>query len=669
MTMTNRAYSLLDIKRFDDKQRTFEGVASTPSVDRMGDVVDPMGARYVLPMPLLLDHDSTQQVGHVEFAKPSKNGIPFKAVITSIDTPGKAKDLVDYAWDLVKHRLRSFVSIGFRSDDQESLPDGGYKFNSWEWLELSLCSIPANSEAVIAQGKSLDKAFVAFKSFDTSLRAASGQSQSSGVDTTPPAPGKSKSTIPVKAQEGKQVMSKKSIADQISAFTATREAKSADMDAIMETAAEKGETLDADGKEKYDTLVSEVKEIDDHIVRLKAAEERAKAAAVAVIGTTPKAAADSRGSVPVVQVRRNTIKGLGFVQLLAARFMAKEDGVSPADIAISRGWGDDVVSVLRTPKNVIKTAIAAASTTDSTWAGPLVTYNNMQEEFIELLRPMSVLSRIPNLRRVPFNIKVPRETSGTTGYWVGQGSPKPVSKGAFDTVTLDFAKVAGITFQTQELLRFSRPNSEQLMINSLTHALTYLVDRDFLDPAKAATVGVSPASVTNGSSSVTATGTSADAFRADFRSALVLYTRANYSLNGLVIVMSQTMALSLGLLRTDFGQKEFPDLNKDGGFIEGIPVVTSENIVANGGSPADGSLIAFLNASDILLADDGGVDIDISTEASIQTNDAPDSPMTASTVLTSLWQNNLCAIRVERYITWVKARTDSVVYITGGNYR
>ena len=34
------------------------------------------------------------------------------------------------------------------------------------------------------------------------------------------------------------------------------------------------------------------------------------------------------------------------------------------------------------------------------------TYNNMQEEFIELLRPLSVISRLPGLRRVPFNIKV-----------------------------------------------------------------------------------------------------------------------------------------------------------------------------------------------------------------------------------------------------------------------
>jgi hypothetical protein len=129
-----------------------------------------------------------------------------------------------------------------------------------------------------------------------------------------------------------------------------------------------------------------------------------------------------------------------------------------------------------------------------------------------------------------------------------------------------------------------------------------------------------------------------------FGNALSLYTQANYSLDSLVIAMTQTQALRLSLMRTDFNNKLFPDVNKDGGSIEGIPVVTSENIVANGGSPADGALIAFINASDILLADDGAVDVDISTEASIQTDSAPDSPTTASTTLVSLWQTILVGI-------------------------
>lgn len=655
----NRAYSILNIKAVKEDERIIEGIASTPSPDRMGDVVDPMGAQFKLPLPLLWQHNSREPIGEVFFAKPNKDGIPFKAKIVQTLEPGRLKDRLDEAWQSIKLGLVRAVSIGFTINAYEILKEGGWRINEWEWLELSAVTIPAQSEATIN----------VVKSIDAPLLAASGFAQKGNERTVKAGVTASRSTHAVKAMEAKTM--KKTIAEQIAAFEATRQAKAAEMDTLMDVCAEKGETLDAAGKETYDTLKDEVKEIDEHLVRLKDMQTRNVAKAAPVAGDTAEAAAASRrGTSPIVSVRNAAPKGIGFVRLLAARFMAKEDGVSPADIAHSKGWGDDIVSVLKMPKSIIqKAAIAPANTTDSTWAGPLVVYENLQGEFIELLRPKSILERIPGLRRVPFNIKVPRETAPTTGYWVGQGSPKPVSKGALDTVTLDFAKVAGITYQTQELLRFSQPNSEQLMINSLVKAITYLVDRDFLDPAKAVATGVSPASITNGATSITATGTTADAFRADFAALLTLYAQANYNLDGLVVVMTQSQALKLGLMRNDFGSKEFPDINKDGGFIEGVPVITSENIVANGGSPADGSIIVALNANDILLADDGAVDVDVSTEASIQAESAPDSPTTASTVLISLWQNNLVGIRCERFVTWQKAKTDSVLYITGGNYR
>jgi HK97 family phage major capsid protein/HK97 family phage prohead protease len=653
----NRAYSILTVKAVQEDQRIIRGTATTPAPDRVGDIVEPMGVKFKNPMPLLHQHDTSAPVGTVKFDKPTKSGITFEARIPKIDEPGLLKDRVDLAWAEVKAGLVPAVSIGFRALEFNRMDDGGLRFVETEVMELSLVTVPANADCTISMIKSLD----------TAQRAATGHTLNGEDRTTPPAPGKSKtSTLPVKAQERKQTM-KKSIAEQISAFSATREAKSADMDVIMDTAAEKGETLDADGKEKYDTLLSEVKEIDDHIVRLKAAEERSKAAAVPVVGSSSSQAAVVRGGS-----RRHhaacASQGLRLRPSARCPLHGAEENIPAYQIAESKGWGDEISAVLKMPSHVLKSAIAAGNTTDSTWAGPLVTYNNLQEEFIELLRPNALISKIPGLRRVPFNIKVPRETATMTAYWVGQGSPKPVSKGALDTVTLDFAKIAGITYQTQELLRFSRPNSEGIMVNSLTKAIQYLMDRDFLDPSKAVATGVSPASITNGSTSITATGITSDAFRADFGNALSLYSQANYSLDSLVIAMTQTQALRLSLMRTDFNNKLFPDVNKDGGSIEGIPVVTSENIVANGGSPADGALIAFINASDILLADDGAVDVDISTEASIQTDSAPDSPQTTSTVLVSLWQQNLVGIRCERYINWAKARSDSVIYITGGNY-
>jgi hypothetical protein len=167
-----RAYSQLTIKSFDDETRTIEGVASTPRPDRMEDVVEPLGAVFDLPMMMLLDHNSTEAVGHVEFAKPNKDGIPFKAKIVKFDEPGEVKDLVDKAWHLVKTRLRSFVSIGFRPLTQEVMKNGGYRFMTWEWLELSLVTIPANKDAVIFGAKSIDTAIDEIKSLDREALAA-----------------------------------------------------------------------------------------------------------------------------------------------------------------------------------------------------------------------------------------------------------------------------------------------------------------------------------------------------------------------------------------------------------------------------------------------------------------------------------------------------------------
>lgn len=157
--MKDRAYSLLEIKQVDEESRVIEGIASTPTPDRMGDVVEPMGAKFALPMPLLHQHDHNRPVGHVEFAEPTSKGIPFRAKLVTVDEPGELKDRVDLAWQEVKAGLVRAVSIGFRAigDQVERLKEGGLRFKEWEWLELSLVTIPANSEATITTIKSFDR--------------------------------------------------------------------------------------------------------------------------------------------------------------------------------------------------------------------------------------------------------------------------------------------------------------------------------------------------------------------------------------------------------------------------------------------------------------------------------------------------------------------------------
>ena len=182
----NRAYSILNVKGMtDDADFVYiEGMASTPTVDRQGDSVDPMGAKFATPMPLLWQHNASKPVGHMTFAKPTKSGIPFKAQIPKIAESGTLKDRVDEAIQSLKYGLVSAVSIGFKimEDGYEVMKSGGWNIKEWEWLELSLVTIPANSEAVIS----------AVKSADLLTLSSMGREQKKDVALTPGDTGKTK---------------------------------------------------------------------------------------------------------------------------------------------------------------------------------------------------------------------------------------------------------------------------------------------------------------------------------------------------------------------------------------------------------------------------------------------------------------------------------------------
>lgn len=150
----NRAFVALEIKALNDDAREIEGWATTPEIDRMGDIVLPKGAEYKLPIPFLLDHDHSQVVGEVDHAEVSDKGIKFRAHIKKIAEEGDAKALCDKAWSFIKNGLRKAVSIGFMPKDFEVLPNGGLKFTSWDWYELSAVGIPAQPGAVITGTKS-----------------------------------------------------------------------------------------------------------------------------------------------------------------------------------------------------------------------------------------------------------------------------------------------------------------------------------------------------------------------------------------------------------------------------------------------------------------------------------------------------------------------------------
>lgn len=123
-------------------KRAFQGIASTGGVDRMGDTVNPLGAQYKLPLPLLLQHDHSKPIGWVKSARPTATGIEVSCEIA--EGVGDA----DQAWELVKSELVAGLSIGFRPIKTKPTSTG-YHFEEWEWFELSIVTVAANADARI----------------------------------------------------------------------------------------------------------------------------------------------------------------------------------------------------------------------------------------------------------------------------------------------------------------------------------------------------------------------------------------------------------------------------------------------------------------------------------------------------------------------------------------
>lgn len=174
----DRMYSVIEAKSFDDEQRVIEGWATTPSADRVGDVVEPFGVQAAKDIPLYLYHDSEKVVGRAQLGAPTAKGVPFRAEIPKLTEPGALKDRVDEAWQMVKHGLITAVSIGFRALDGqvERIKEGGLRFKAVEVLELSLVPVPANSQALIT----------AIKSADAALLASSGKKEQPSFVVIPP---------------------------------------------------------------------------------------------------------------------------------------------------------------------------------------------------------------------------------------------------------------------------------------------------------------------------------------------------------------------------------------------------------------------------------------------------------------------------------------------------
>ncbi|UCV27002.1 phage major capsid protein [Ferribacterium limneticum] len=590
--MKKTAFCQLQIKSFDD-EGIIRGIATTPTTDRAGDIVEPMGATFTLPLVLLHEHDRKAPLGHVIEATATPAGIEFVARIAKDATAGIAE-----VWQQVKAGLIPFVSIG--CNVTESVPIAtGYRFKKWEWLELSLTTVPANPEAAIRL-----------------------------VKTQP---------------QEKHTMT---LAEQIRSFEQQKAAAIAKMDGLVT----KGAMLQGDDATAYDAAQDEVTQIDKHLARLQAAEQRQAQTAAPVSKSI---------AAPYIEVRDAAPKGTDFVRFTKALALSHGNPMQALEIAKGMGYGSRVETCL-------KAAVASGTTTSAEYSA-LVEPQLMASEFIELLRPALIVSKMTQVRNVPMNIKFSKATSGTSASWIGEAKPAPVTSAAFANVALGEAKLGAIAVFSEELLRRSEPSAEALVRDDLIATCANAIDIAFIDQANAGVANVKPASIANAATTAATTGTTAAAVRVDVKAAYGAAAAANQPLASAVWVMHPTTALALSMMRNVNGAREFEGIDfVTGGTFEGLPVILSTNVP---GTAVAGYDVILAVQNEILLAE-GGLAIDASREASLEMDSAPAGNAATPTAaqLVSLWQNGAVAIKAIRGITWARRRPTAVYRISAAKY-
>lgn len=225
--MLNRAVCTFDVKAVDDDQRIIEGFTSTPSPDRVGDILDPKGAEFTLPLPLLWQHKQDQPIGNVIDAKVTKDGIWIKAQIE------KDVDFIDRAWALIKKRLVRGFSVGWKPTADPTVSNGAILWPKWLWLETSAVTVAANGEASIEKIKTL---------VDAELAALGDQASSSAGATASREPTRSRKVNPRAVQTATERV--KDLESQI-------ETKQSDLSALQETVRKEGRTKDPGEREKF----------------------------------------------------------------------------------------------------------------------------------------------------------------------------------------------------------------------------------------------------------------------------------------------------------------------------------------------------------------------------------------------------------------------------------
>ncbi len=283
----------------------------------------------------------------------------------------------------------------------------------------------------------------------------------------------------------------------------------------------------------------------------------------------------------------------------------------------------------------------AAQSAGSAEGGGLLILDEMANDVIELLTPVSVVRRIgPRFVPIPRgSLKTPKITSGVSSAYVGEGKAIPSSQMKTGQISLAAHKLAALVVLTSELGIFA-VDVDAIILDDMLASIGTTEDIAFLfgSGVENEPRGITEWAVDTNVFDATQAGAAATLTEVqnDLRQAEQLLLSANVPMRNPVWIMSPRSRLFLRDIRDTQDKGAFSEEMRQSGTINGRKFFETNNIPNNLGGGSNESKVILVEPSEIIVGDVQQVSVDRTNAATVKIDG----------VDTNLFERDMSAIRL-----------------------
>jgi len=356
-----------------------------------------------------------------------------------------------------------------------------------------------------------------------------------------------------------------------------------------------GSALSAEEVTEFGKLEAQFDTLTAQIDRLQAAERMAAAVAKPLSGSLP---------AQPKQAGRQAGEALGII--VRSLVSAGGDPRAAAHFAETHCGAPD---------------IAAALNTGTGSAGGFIVPPGYVPEVIELLRPASVVRKM-GARTIPMpagTLTMSRHTAGSSASYVTEGTDIPSSQPAFGPLKLSKKKLVALVPVSNDLIRFSSPNANDLVRDDVVQGIGTREDQAFIrdDGTEDTPIGLRYQAAAGALIPANATITVQNV-KNDLGKLELALLNGNVKMLKPGWIMSPRTLVFLQNLVDGNGNHVFPEIAA--GQLRNKPYAVTTSIPDNLGVGGDASEIYLVDFNDAIIGEATGLIIDISKEGSYMSN-------------------------------------------------